>query len=437
MEPHDLYGGSLSEVACEVLHKWTISFWVRVTEHFPIKHKESGDAAMDYSWIDYAYKIVVLLILGLFICLSAWSYLHHQLKGKTRVRADYIRDKLGTTADSNLLSGEWVDGPKGQDYIVPIASATLVTIFGMASCLFANELLYTGFVMDPGSNLSLPEWHSILLTGLHQEAEAEALHQRRWQSLTVMSLAFLGAFIWSAHNIIRRYINYDLMPIEYYHTTLRLILAPVLALMLSFFFDAGKLGDGSWPPGLLPVIAFMTGLIPAAVLFFLQDSFVRMLQYSGFYADHLPLSMIEGLNRFHEVRLSEAGIDNAQNLANADLTELALSTPYPPEQLLDWIDQARLYVYLRDDVVMIRMHRARTASDLINIDPETIKRLQNEEGLTELATAAQLIEKDPKQACINAWREALALCADATATPFAIVAGEDRLANDTSDLSAN
>jgi len=226
---------------------------------------------------------------------------------------------------------------------------------------------------------------------------------QRWQSLTVMSLAFLGAFVWSAHNIIRRYINYDLMPVEYYHTTLRL--APLLALMLSFLVSAGA---ADWGANLLPVAAFMTGLIPAAVLFFLQDWFVCLLKLYGFHAHHLPLSMIEGLNRFHEVRLSEAGIDNAQNLANADLVEIGLATPYPLEQLLDWVDQARLYVHLRDSLAVARNHHVRTASDLIALDAETLKRL---EGLSDLTVVAHLIANDPIQTRVSGWRQAIAQAA--------------------------
>ncbi len=357
-------------------------------------------------WFEIVYKAGAILILGLFLCLTAWSYLHHQLKGKKRIRAEYIKDKLGVTSGYRLLAMEWADGPHGRDYLVPIGSAVFITIFGMASCLFANVLLNIETFFDASSELSLWNWHSILLTGLYQGDEAEALHVRRWQSLAVMSLAFLGAFVWSAHNIIRRYINYDLMPVEYYHTTLRLILAPLLALMISFLLDAGVVG---WGANVMPVVAFMTGLIPAAVLFFLQDWFVRLLKSYGFYAHDLPLSMIEGLNRFHEVRLSEAGIDNAQNLANADLTELGLSTPYPLEQVLDWIDQARIYVHLRDDLVVARKHRIRTASDLITLNPETIERLESLEGLADLATVAHLISSDPSQGRIIEWRKALAL----------------------------
>lgn len=358
--------------------------------------------------VEIAYKAGVILILGLFLCLTAWSYLHHQLKGEKRVRADYIKDKLGATTGHTLLDMEWAGGPRGQDYWVPVGSAVLVTIFGVFSCLFANELLSIQKFFNLKPDLSLHQWNSILLTGLFQGEEKDALHMRRWQSLTVMSLAFLGTFIWSAHNIIRRYINYDLMPVEYYHTTLRLILAPLLALMLSFLVSTGA---ADWSTNVLPVAAFMTGLIPAAVLFFLQDWFVRILKSYGFHTHHLPLSMIEGLNRFHEVRLSEAGIDNAQNLANADLVEIGLATPFPLEQLLDWIDQALLYVHLRDSLAVARDHRVRTASDLIVLDAEDLKRLEGVEGLSDLTMIARLAGSDPIQTRVSGWRQTLAAAA--------------------------
>ena len=384
----------------------------------------TGDIEMLYalSQVEIAYKIIVILILALFLCLTAWSYLFHQLRGERRHRADYIKDKLGIATDQSMLTAGRVDGPKGRDYWVPIGSAVLVTAFGAASCLFANELLDIREFFDPESKRPLHFWKSILLTGLYQtgvssvaqEGTTEALHARRWQSLTVMSLAFLGAFVWSAHNIVRRYINNDLMPVEYYHTTLRLILAPLLALMLSHMVGAGVVSsDSGWSTALLPVAAFMTGLIPAAVLFFLQDWFVRALKSYGFHAHHLPLSMIEGLNRFHEVRLSEAGVDNAQNLAQADLIELGLATPYPPEQLLDWIDQARLYLYLRNDLKLARDHRLRTASDLVALKAEDIKNLQDIPGLARLDVATSLLTHDPNQKRIEAWRQALSKPAQA------------------------
>jgi hypothetical protein len=81
---------------------------------------------------EIAYKIGVILIFSLFLCLAAWSYLHHQFKGQKRVRVDYIRDKLGMTANRDLLAMGWAEGPHGQDYWVPIGSAVLVTIFGLA-----------------------------------------------------------------------------------------------------------------------------------------------------------------------------------------------------------------------------------------------------------------------------------------------------------------
>lgn len=40
-------------------------------------------------------------------------------------------------------------------------------------------------------------------------------------------------------------------------------------------------------------------------------------------ADELPLDMIEGISLFHKSQLNEVGIDNAQNLAQANLVKLA------------------------------------------------------------------------------------------------------------------
>jgi hypothetical protein len=59
--------------------------------------------------------------------------------------------------------------------------------------------------------------------------------------------------------------------------------------------------------------------------------------------------MIEGINVFHKVRLGEVGIDNVQNLAEANVIGLLLKTPFNPSQLIDWIAQAKLYLYFKDD----------------------------------------------------------------------------------------
>src|SRR6266487_5574137 len=81
-------------------------------------------------------------------------------------------------------------------------------------------------------------------------------------------------------------------------------------------------------------------------------------------ADDLPLEMIEGINIAHKIRLNEIGIDNAQNLAEANLLELLIRTPFKPRLLIDWIGQARLYIYFKNDIVNLRKSGIRTIIDL-------------------------------------------------------------------------
>ena len=73
------------------------------------------------------------------------------------------------------------------------------------------------------------------------------------------------------------------------------------------------------------------------------------------------------MNRHHAVRLGEVGIDNGQNLAEANVVELILKTPFGPDQLLDWIAQARLYVYVKDEIRVLRRYGVRNALDLYEV----------------------------------------------------------------------
>jgi len=214
----------------------------------------------------------------------------------------------------------------------------------------------------------------------------------------VLTLAFLGAYVWSCHNIIRRLVAGDLAPVEYYNTALRMIFAPLLSLMLAFMFEA--VGAGNAMRETMPVIAFMTGMLPGAALHYLQERFLKLLKFSEDSAHSLSLRMIEGMNRHHEVRLGEVGIDNAQNLAEANLVELMLKTPFGPDQLLDWIAQAHLYVYVKDKVQALRRYGIRTALDLYEVaaDEARLSAIAKDPGIDPLAlsTVARRIRSDPR-----------------------------------------
>jgi len=116
----------------------------------------------------------------------------------------------------------------------------------------------------------------------------------------------------------------------------------------------------------LPVVAFLSGMFPDEALIYLRDKTAVFARKGNQESDALPSEMIEGISMFHKARLSEVGIDNAQNLAAANLIELLVKTPFSPRQLIDWIGQAKLYVYFKSDIEKLRTHGIRTVFDLKN-----------------------------------------------------------------------
>jgi hypothetical protein len=333
------------------------------------------------------YRIVLMVLLSSFMVITAWSFLNTRVKKKQEEYARTLRF-LGIGDDQAALATRAViDEYDGRSYVVPVATATFVTLFGMFSLLFASDLV----------GLEATD-RNVILTALFAETEAGRLSVLRWQSMVVLTLAFLGAYVWSCHNIIRRLVAGDLAPVEYYNTALRMIFAPLLSLMLAFMFEAVGAGDAMRET--MPVIAFMTGMLPGAALHYLQERFLKLLEFSEDSAHSLSLRMIEGMNRHHEVRLGEVGIDNAQNLAEANLAELILKTPFGPDQLLDWIAQAQLYVYVKDKVQALRRYGIRTALDLYEVaaDEARLSAIAQDPAIDPLAlsTVARRIRSDPR-----------------------------------------
>jgi hypothetical protein len=347
-----------------------------------------------------AYKLVLIAMLSSFMVITAYSFRTARIRKK---QDEYARTIgfLGVGDDQAAFATRAViDEYDRASYVVPVATATLVTMFGMFSLLFAPDLV--------GPEAAQ---RNVVLTGLFPETPTGRLDGLRWQSMVVLTLAFLGAYIWSCHNIIRRLIAGDLAPVEYYNTALRMILAPLLSLMLAFLFEATGTGDAMRES--LPVIAFMTGMLPGAALHYLQEKFVKLMQWTEDSAHLLSLRMIEGMNRHHEVRLGEVGIDNAQNLAEANVVEMILKTPFSPDQLLDWIGQARLYVYVKDEIEVLRRYGIRNAFDLYELasDEAWLSEVARDGELNALAlvTVARRVGTDPRVRQLVEFRRRLAL----------------------------
>jgi hypothetical protein len=71
----------------------------------------------------------------------------------------------------------------------------------------------------------------------------------------------------------------------------------------------------------------------------------KALRQQGGIARETRLSEIEGLSIWHQGRLKQESIENVQNLATADVPALVIGTPFPVNQIVDWVDQAILLAY--------------------------------------------------------------------------------------------
>lgn len=359
-------------------------------------NKFAVEHPFDHSATFY-FKVALIACLSGFVVVTAYSFLHFRLRKKELEYAKLL-NILGASEQeikfsSRTVSQEYAIG----DYWLPVAFTTFVCILGFHSLLFGADMV--------SENYGKP---NMLLTGMFW-GEPDKMQELRWQSQLVLSLAFAGAFLWSAQNIIRRLVAGDLTPNTYYSSALRMVFASTLSLMLSYLLET--LPGASSTRESLPFIAFMSGMLPDNTFSYLKERLSSIIGSGKQTAHDLPLEMIEGINVFHKLRLSEAGIDNAQNLAEANLIDLVLKTPFNPNQLIDWIAQARLYVYFKDDMGKLRALGVRTAFDLnaLFTDDDQLTHLANEATIskTSLNIVCGRLAKDESLVRLSAFHKKL------------------------------
>jgi hypothetical protein len=110
----------------------------------------------------------------------------------------------------------------------------------------------------------------------------------------------------------------------------------------------------------------------------------------------LPLSDLDGLTVWHEARLAEEDIENIPNMATTDLVELFITTRFPPERIIDWVDQAILYTQLgaqnKEFRDVLRLHGIRTATSFLEVSAAIKK--QQEKSATDDTASANVMEFD-------------------------------------------
>lgn len=342
----------------------------------------------------------IMLIMGIFTLCSLYSFtaisfLKSRIPKKKR-EYERIRRLLGINAaepekENKVISAIFSDEFNGREYILPVLFVTIFTVMGFG-------ILFSGKT-------------PIILAGTFygQDQSPGTLATYMNMSLVAMAMAVLGSYIWSIQYIVRRLINLDLTPGAFYSIGTRMVLSTFTSVVLHHLIRSfsGNLQEDML--NLLPVLAFFTGIFPQKMLKYIQEKSLFMLKKEA-HADPLPLEMIQGMNLFHRVRLAEVGIDNSQNLANSNIQELLVRTPFNPLLLFDWIAQAKLYIYAKANIKPLRQSSIRTNFDLLaaqkNKGLETLSKISGI-SIDELNTLCGSITVDLDNSFLKKIRENL------------------------------
>lgn len=185
--------------------------------------------------------------------------------------------------------------------------------------------------------------------------------------IEIMLFAYLGGYIFSIQELIRRYNTFDLQPQVYSSILVRMLVAIALVFVIvsitgvddSLLQPEGTTAEGNSQAWMI-IIAFAIGIFPSDGLRWILRHARRILNPPIEQGEGLPLKNILGISTWHESRLSMMGIDNAQNLATVDIPKLLLTTQFDTQQVANWIDQAILYVKVGDHIDRFREAKINT-----------------------------------------------------------------------------
>jgi hypothetical protein len=154
---------------------------------------------------------------------------------------------------------------------------------------------------------------------------------------------FLGAYVFNLQMLSRRYFQSDLKPSAYTSAAIRVVVVLILVTVLHqlpAFSDSTGNQEA--------VVAFVVGMFPLVGLQALNRVVAVVLRSAlPSLRSAYPLSDLDGLNVWYEARLLEEGIEDMQNLVSANTVEVLLHTRVPVGRLVDWYDQAQLFLHLR------------------------------------------------------------------------------------------
>jgi hypothetical protein len=307
--------------------------------------KASGLAAVAH-WFDplfFQYNLVLSSTAILLVPAVPFFYVYSMA---WRKRARLQRDL--SEADFRRIDGRLERRSRFQFYFGSVVLTMIFVTLGVSILLFFKP------VRTPGEcGVDFSRGGNMLILGPFVEMYGnaakdgfESFYQHLVYGLVGFQFGFLGAYVYFLNGMARAYFALDLTPETMIDGSIRIGIASVLSLVLSF--GVGTFGADSALP-LLPIISFFFGFFPRRALAFLEQIVLKAINLSVLPYQVTPLSALFGMSYGSELRLEREGFDSAETLSHADPVDLAVRTGFDYRQLRQWVSEAWLVRHLRDD----------------------------------------------------------------------------------------
>ena len=236
-----------------------------------------------------------------------------------------------------------------KDYTLPVLFATSICFFGWLLVIFPHGPL----LGDPD------KFKEVLLVDLKNVIKGIR------DNAPLVSYGFLGAYFYSIQLLYRRFLQSDLKPTVFMYVTMRVLISFIIVFVASLLIMSEIKTSNVTYMQICGAFAFFIGIFPTTGISWMQKKLSRLGFATRKMEDEQTLNLIEGLTIWDEARLLEEGIENVQNLATVNITDIIIKTRFNTDKLIDWIDQAYLIMHISSRINDWRKGGIRTASDFL------------------------------------------------------------------------